>query len=166
MRHELGPALQETVDRETAHLRRITEEKAGIKPSSRAWSQKEELGHLIDSATNNHVRFVQASLQPEYRGPGYQQDGWVALHGYNEMPWAEIVDLWQRYNHLLAALVGRIPEDALQTPCVIGNSSAVTLRFLIEDYLLHMQHHLDHVLQRVQREQITQYPPIAPEAVR
>jgi DinB superfamily len=159
MPHDLAPAFQETIHRETAHLGRITDGEAGIKPSPRAWSQKEELGHLIDSATNNHVRFVQASLQPEYRGPGYEQDGWVAQHGYNEMPWAEIVDFWGRYNHLLAALMQRIPENRLQTPCVVGNGPAVTLRFLIEDYLVHMQHHLDHILRR---EQITAYPPAAP----
>jgi len=71
------------------------------------------------------------------------------------MPWAEILDFWQRYNHFLAGLVRRIPKDRLATPCVIGNSETVTLQFLIEDYTLHMQHHLDHILQR---EKITQYP--------
>jgi len=52
-------------------------------------------------------------------------------------------------------LVKRIPESRLETPCVIGGSAPVTLRFLIEDYTLHMQHHLDHLLKR---EKITQYP--------
>jgi len=110
---------------------------------------------LIDSATNNHVRFVRASIGLEYRGPGYEQDSWVRAHGYQEMSWPEIVDFWERYNHFLVRLVKRIPDDRLPTPCVIGQSDTVTLRFLIEDYTLHMQHHLDHILQR---EKITQYP--------
>jgi hypothetical protein len=38
---------------------------------------------------------------------------------------------------------------------VIGDSAPVTLRFLIEDYVLHMQHHLDHILRR---DNLTQYP--------
>ena len=154
MPQELANALQETIERETAPLCGITEKEAGMKPTPRAWSKKEELGHLIDSASNNHVRFVHASLN-EFRGSGYEQDRWVDLHGYNEMPWSEIVGFWRQYNDFLAALVRRIPEGRLATPCVVGNSSPVTLRFLIEDYVLHMQHHLDHILQR---EKITAYP--------
>lgn len=155
---DLALALQQIVDREAPHLLQIRDEEAGRKPSPQAWSRKEELGHLIDSATNNHVRFVNASLQPEYRGPGYEQDAWVDRHGYNEMPWAEIVEFWRRYNAFLAALVRRIPEDRLRTPCVVGNGSAVTLQFLIEDYIVHIQHHLDHILRR---EKITPYPQVA-----
>jgi hypothetical protein len=155
MAHRLAQALEETIGRETADLLQIAEMAAGIKTSPRDWSKKEELGHLIDSAANNHARFVQASLQPEFRGSGYDQNGWVERHGYNEMPWAEIVEFWRRYNYFLSALVGRIPEDRLQTPCVMGNSPAVTLRFLIEDYILHMQHHVDHILDR---KKITEYP--------
>ena len=113
------------------------------------------MGHLIDSAANNHVRFVRAVLELEFRGPGYEQDGWVSLHSYHEMPWPEIIDFWQRYNHFLAGLVGRIPEDRLAARCVVGDSAPVTLKFLIEDYTLHMQHHLDHILAR---EKITAYP--------
>jgi hypothetical protein len=155
MTNERGLTLQETIDREASNLSRITEADAGIRSSPHAWSKKEELGHLIDSATNNHVRFVRASLEPEFRGLGYDQNGWVDRHGYHEMPWAELVGFWRRYNQFLVALVRRIPEERMHTPCVVGNSSPVTLQFLIEDYVSHMQHHLDHILQR---EKITQYP--------
>ena len=155
MPHHLAHALQETVDREALHLRAVAERDALVKPLPQVWSKKEELGHLIDSAANNHVRFVRASIEPEFRGPGYEQDSWVSLHGYHEMPWAEIVDFWQRYNHFLVGLVERIPEDRLPVRCVVGDSTPVTLKFLIEDYRLHMQHHLDHILGR---EKITEYP--------
>jgi DinB superfamily len=151
----LALALEEAVKQEAANLRRVPEGDAGVKASPAAWSKKEELGHLIDSATNNHVRFVRASIGPEYRGPGYEQDSWVRAHAYQEMPWPEIIDFWERYNHFLVRLVKRIPDDRLRTPCVIGQSETVTLQFLIEDYTLHMQHHLDHILQR---EKITPYP--------
>ena len=152
---ELASSLRETIDREITHLCAITDEQASAKASPRAWSNKEELGHLIDSATNNHARFVIAALEPELRGPGYKQDGWVALHGYNEWRWAEILEFWREYNYLLEKLVGRIPEDRLETPCRIGDAPPVTLRFLIEDYVLHMQHHLDHILRR---DKLTVYP--------
>lgn len=158
MPEDLAHSLQQAVDREAVLLQGIPEREASLKPGPKAWSPKEELGHLIDSATNNHVRFVRASLEPEFRGLGYEQDAWVSLHGYHEMPWADLVDFWRRYNSFLAAVVRRIPEGVLARKCVVGNSSPVTLQFLIEDYILHMQHHLDHILKR---ETITQYPSAA-----
>ena len=151
----LAHSLQQAVYREFLLLKSIGERDAAVKPGPAIWSQKEELGHLIDSAANNHVRFVRASLEPEFRGLGYEQDGWVALHGYHEMEWAELVDFWKRYNAFLAGLVRRIPEAHLGKKCIVGESQPVTLQFLIEDYILHMQHHLDHILKR---EKITQYP--------
>ena len=99
-----------------------------------------------------------AALQPELRGPGYEQDNWVRLHGYNELPWATLVGFWHDYNELLAHLVRRIPAEKMETPCTIGSGATVTLRFVIEDYILHMQHHLDHILRR---EIITPYPSMA-----
>ncbi len=155
MSRELADKLQETVDREGALLCHIPDEDAGRKPAPSKWSKKEELGHLIDSACNNHVRFVVASIGPEFRGAGYRQDDWVEEHGYNEMRWADVVDFWRRYNAFLAALVRRIPDARMETPCTVGEGKPVTLRFLIEDYILHMQHHLDHILER---ENITAYP--------
>ena len=137
------------------NLSALTAEQAAEHPQDAGWSRKEEVGHLIDSAVNNHIRFARASLDGEYSGPGYDQDAWVAAHGYHELPWPSLLDTWRYHNSLLVELVKRIPEDRLAAPCVIGGASPVTLRFVIEDYLLHMQHHLDHILSR---EKITQYP--------
>ena len=148
-------ALEAAIDREIAGLRQITEPESAVKSAPGAWSKKEELGHLIDSAANNHVRFVRASLATEFRGVGYQQDEWVRLHGYQQMSWTDIVDFWRQYNDFLVGLVRRIPDEKLMTPCVVGESAPVDLKFLIEDYVLHMQHHLDHILER---EIITRYP--------
>ncbi len=66
----------------------------------------------------------------------------------------QTVDFWERYNRLLVELVARIPEDRLATRCRIGESVPVTLGFVIEDYIAHMQHHLDHILGR---EKLTEY---------
>ena len=133
----------------------MTEERASIARAAGKWSAKEELGHLIDSAANNHIRFVRGAIEAEFRGPGYSQNDWVRLHGYSNMQWETIIDLWFQYNTLLVGLVDRIPEDRLEALCFIGTSPAVRLRFVIEDYILHMQHHIDLLLGR---EVITQYP--------
>jgi hypothetical protein len=152
----LAQSLERAVSFESVNLRVLTDEDAAARPSGPdSWSRKEELGHLIDSAVNNHVRFARASLENEYSGPTYDQDAWVRAHGYHELPWLWLLDAWRQHNELLAHLVKRIPEERLDASCRIGSAAPVTLRFLVEDYILHMQHHLDHVLGR---EKITQYP--------
>ena len=146
MPQDLALHLEQAVDRAAVRLRAIPETEAARKPSPRSWSRKEELGHLLDSATNNHVRFVRASLEPELRGPGYDGDGWVSLHGYQEMAWADIIAFWQRYNAFMVKLVTQIPDAAMDHMCEVGEGQPMTLQALIEDYIRHMQHHLDHIL--------------------
>ena len=155
MPQKLARDLADAIERESPELRAISDEAATKPLREGAWSPKQELGHLIDSATNNHVRFVRGSLEPEFHGPSYDGDGWVALHGYAELPWIALIEFWERYNRFLVDLVARIPEGRLKTPCSIGSSAPVTLGFVIEDYIAHMQHHLDHILGR---EKLTTYP--------
>lgn len=154
MPQDLAQLLRRRIDDEYPFLSAITEVLASEKPTAK-WSRKEETGHLIDSAANNHLRFVGAALQPQYRGAGYDQDGFVSLHGYQDLHWPDLVGLWRSYNLLLADLIQRIPSNKLDTLCTVGENKPVTLKFLIEDYVLHLRHHVDHILRR---ETITQYP--------
>ena len=156
MAADLAQLLRQTIDREIPELRALTDDKAALAPRPGSWSPKQELGHLIDSAANNHMRFAVASIEGAYEGTSYTQDRWVEAHGYQDLPWMEITELWYRYNLLLVYLVERIGEERMNNRCVVGGT-AVTLHFLIEDYVLHMQHHLDHVLSR---PVVTPYPRI------
>ena len=155
MPQDLSRFLTQTIERELPNLRALDANRAAIARGPGKWSPKEELGHLIDSASNNHIRFVRAATEAEFRGPGYAQNDWVRAHGYIDMPWETVIDFWFQYNTLLAGLVDRIPQERLGTLCHVGGNPPVTLRFLIEDYVLHMQHHIDQLLRR---EVITQYP--------
>jgi hypothetical protein len=155
MTESLSQSLRRRIDAELPNLRALSDEQASVPRGADKWSPKEELGHLIDSAANNHIRFVAGATGPEFRGPGYAQNDWVRLHGYRDMAWDAIVGFWYQYNRLLADLVARIPEERLETPCFIGAGRAVSLQFVIEDYVLHMQHHIDQLLRR---EVITAYP--------
>lgn len=129
-----------------ARLRRIPEASVdGFYPGG-AWTRKEVVGHLIDSALNNHQRFVRAALQGHYTGPGYEQNGWVEMHGYGEMAWSDLLEHWRRQNELLARVVERVPASRLGSACVVGDGMvAVTLEFLIDDYIAHMKGHLDQI---------------------
>ncbi|HEY7856520.1 MAG TPA: DinB family protein [Terriglobales bacterium] len=125
-----------------ASLHTISEDGSRERRYAGAWSRREILGHLLDSAVNNHNRFVRAALDGSYSGPGYAQKEWVALHGYHERPWGELVELWAAANLAIAQLVARIPAGKLQSLCVVGSDAPVTLEFLITDYLSHIRHHV------------------------
>lgn len=106
------------------------------------WSRKQVIGHLIDSASNNHQRFVRAALQASLDFPGYEQDGFVRAQAPQEADWELLVSLWAAYNRYLAHVIAHLPESKLGTPCRIGSGEEVTLDFLAKDYLRHLVHHL------------------------
>jgi hypothetical protein len=153
--NDFAERLRRTVADEEPLLRAIPDSAANASPDPQRWSKKQELGHLVDSATNNRVRFAKAALEGRFDGPSYDSRGWVELGGYAQMPWAELVDLWRALNIALAALVSRIPEERRSAECRIGESLSAPLEFVIDDYIQHMQHHLDHILSR---KQVRSYP--------
>ena len=100
---------------------------------------------------------MRAALEGGYDGPSYDGRGWVELGGYAGLPWKDLVELWTRLNSALAVLVDHIPRERLSAMCHVGDMKPATLEFIIGDYILHMQHHLDHILDR---EHITSHPAV------
>lgn len=145
---ELADELGRVVQEASADLRGVTDAVAAAKRRPDAWSIKEIIGHLIDSAANNHQRFVRAQLLSELAFPGYEQDAWVRSQDPQNRPWLELVEFWALYNRHLSHTISRIPESALNVPCRIGTNETVTLRFLVEDYLVHLRHHLKQIEDR------------------
>jgi DinB superfamily len=127
-------------------LSSVTDQGSRVSVRDGGWSRKQILGHLIDSALNNHQRFVRASLDGSYEGPAYEQKGWVTMHGYDSMPWSTLLEHWRAQNDLLCEVVERIPEGRLEATCRVGNYPPVTLRFLVEDYLVHHSHHINQIV--------------------
>src|SRR5690348_15824758 len=101
------------------------------------WTRKQIIGHLLDSAANNRQRFVRAAIEGGYTGPGYEQDAWVAAHGYAQQSWDDLLQWWRAEHEILVAIVDRFPEERLEADCRVGESEPVTLRFLIDDYIRH-----------------------------
>ena len=119
------------------------------RPAPDRWSLQQVVGHLVDSAANNHQRFVRAQLVDSLTLPGYEQNDWVACQRYHEADWTELLDLWRLYNLQLARVIRAIPDDQFTTVCHIGNLEPVTLEFLVEDYLVHLKHHLARIEERL-----------------
>lgn len=113
------------------------------------WSPKQVVGHLIDSAANNHQRFVRAQQVETLILPGYEQNHWVESQGYQEADWPHLVALWTHLNLHLAGVMERVPPAVYSVPCVIGGSEPVTLEFLMVDYLDHLTHHMEQIRERL-----------------
>jgi len=137
--------IRERVAAIVPQLIAMPEADAARKPSLDRWGRKEILGHLIDSASNNHQRFVRAQLQGSLSFPGYEQEGWARCQGYVTADWRLLVELWSSYNRHLANVIARIPDNDLGAECRIDGREPVTLKWLVEDYVRHMDHHLAHL---------------------
>ena len=137
-----------TIVNETSELfSRMEPDEVSYKEGPNKWSKKEVLGHLIDSAANNHQRFVRASYNAAAEFPQYSQSDWVRIQQYHESEWPELVALWSAYNRHLCHVIEHLPEEALSAPCNIGREEPVQLGFVIEDYLRHLRHHLSKLLE-------------------
>jgi hypothetical protein len=132
-------------------LRKIAEQAAfrlasvaSSQPAPGKGAAKEILGHRIGSACNNHARFVRVGLEDGFTLPASVQDEWVRLQAYQGRPWDEVVSLWKFSNLHLAHVIEYLPEASLEHRLTVGTST-VTLKFLAEDYVAHLEHHLKQV---------------------
>ena len=145
--------LRTTVVQAAASLAAMSDEAAGRRPGPGRWSPKEVIGHLIDSAANNHQRFVRAQLQDDLVFAGYAQDAWVAVQRYQEATWQELLTLWRAYNLHIARLIEVMPvevrlrerprhnlHELAWRPLPAGTPP--TLDYFMRDYVGHLHHHL------------------------
>ena len=141
------PALQSISDTEAARPR-----------APGKWSRREIVGHLIDSASNNHQRFVRAQFIDDLICPTYDQDAWVRVQRYADAPWGELVSLWALYNRQLARVMDAVPREMRERPRARHNldrvafhllsaSEPATLEYFMQDYVVHLEHHLAQILE-------------------
>ena len=142
---ELSEKLLSVIEGAEPKLRAITALESSKPILSGGWSRKQVIAHLIDSASNNHQRFVRAALQASLEFPGYDQEGNVRVQAPQDADWVLLVSLWAAYNRYLAHIVAHLPASKLETPCRIGSREPVTLGFIATDYLTHLIHHLSQI---------------------
>ena len=133
--------LKQTIDAEHPRLERMTDRDVAVPIAPGKWSRKQIVGHLIDSAANNHQRFVRAQ-EAALVFPAYAQDHWVDAQRYGDRSWTDLIGLWESYNRHLVHVIAAISDDRGGVPCTIGSGPPVTLAFLADDYVRHLRHHL------------------------
>lgn len=140
--------FKRTISESYDQLVKISDAESAKPLSAGKWSRKEVLGHLIDSASNNHHRFIRAQLTENASFPSYESERWVALQDYKNEVWEDLTLLWKSYNRHLLYIVSHIPEDKVSAWCTVGDDQPVTLSFMVEDYVKHMKHHLNQILSK------------------
>jgi hypothetical protein len=138
-------------------LRAMADAVTAERPAPGKWSPREIIGHLVDSASNNHARFVRAADRDGLVFDGYAQDDWVSRQRYQDADWGELLTLWAAFNRHLARVMEAVPERVRTREHARHNLDQVafrpiaagvpaTLDWFMEDYVLHLEHHLRQVL--------------------
>jgi hypothetical protein len=145
--------LRESVEKATPFLEAMSDERSKRRPAPNKWSPREIIGHLIDSASNNHQRFVRAQFQDSLVFPGYDQDAWVSAQLYHDAPWQDLITLWRTFNLHIARLMESTPREQRLKPRKEHNldelawkqvpkEQSTTLDYFMADYVGHLKHHL------------------------
>lgn len=113
---------------------------ASVRLSADKWSLKEMVGHMIDSASNNHQRFTRLQLEAELQFPAYEAEPWNSIEKPQLCAWEDLIALWYRYNKFILHIIGIMDEKALQHVWLKGGEK-LTLSHLVEDYFRHIEWH-------------------------
>ena len=128
----------------------LTNEKlSDIKLGEDKWTLKEMIGHLIDSASNNHQRFIRLQLQKELELPGYEAEEWKQISSVQELDYSFLISFWKSYNDYLIHIIGNMKQTCLTNVWKSENGEK-TLKFLVKDYFEHIKWHIDLFEKRVE----------------
>jgi hypothetical protein len=124
----------------------VTDEVLELKPSEGKWSKKEILGHLIDSAIHNLVRFTEINyLEKPYHHRPYNQIDLVNLNQYQTMDTDELVQLWLSLNKQIIRIFKNVDVKAFDYQIIMNDQSVIDLKFLMTDYVEHLEHHINQI---------------------
>jgi hypothetical protein len=140
--------LQENINLVPTKFLKYSEEELRKKPAPNKWSMKELLGHLIDSAVINHLRFIEIQFMPQpFFVNRYYQDELVTIQNYNEIDTQHLVNLWKIFNEHILIIMHNTPGKNLSLKIIPEQpfEEADTLFFLMKDYVDHMDHHLKQI---------------------
>ena len=125
------------------------------RPYPQKWSPQEVIGHLVDSAIHNLIRFTEApahaACEIAYPLRGYDQDHLVEVNGYREVDGAALLALWRMLNARIAAVLARLSRAELDAPVELPDGTRVDVRALAEAYVAHLEDHVDQLQRQGRR---------------
>jgi hypothetical protein len=144
---EVASIIEQAANSAAERWRALPDQILTFRPSEDAWSIKETTGHLIDSASNNHQRFVRLQLAERLTFPDYEQDNnhWVRIQQYQDRTWEDLLGLWHHFNIQLAHLIRSVDPACLSHVWEVDPKTSLTLFDLMTDYLRHLEVHLDQI---------------------
>lgn len=109
---------------------------------------KQLLGHLIDSASNNHQRMVRLQYNNNLTFPDYTQDNdlWIAIQDYQHSDWKNLVLLWESFNLHIIHLIKTIDTSKLTNYWTDYEGAKVTLEDMIKGYPWHLNLHINDLI--------------------
>jgi len=125
------------------------QEASEVKLGPDKWTLKEIAGHLIDSASNNHQRFVRLQIDRQISLPGYEAEEWIKTSNIQKLDYNFVVNFWRMYNDFLLNLIRGIKPESLNNVWITKDDE-LSLGFLIDDYFCHMEKHLQMFVERKQ----------------
>ncbi|MBK8852303.1 MAG: DinB family protein [Saprospiraceae bacterium] len=122
--------------------RNLTEEDRSFKPSPEVWSPREIIGHLIDSARYNLMRFSEIPLETSpYMLKVYDPDNLVLLFDYQNQNDKNLITFWEQLNLQISGLIRNVKTADLER-LVIIQGEVFSLAYIMYDYVGHLGHHL------------------------
>jgi hypothetical protein len=142
---EASERLNILINNIPALFEEISETGFSLKASPSQWSKKEILGHLIDSAANNHQRFIRIQYEHE---PVifYDQNKWNELSNYQNVKVSHLIQFWKNYNQQLFEIITAISDENLNRLGSGNDGQKLPLHFYITEYVKHLEHHLKQIV--------------------
>lgn len=140
--------IERLIHQFTDYIHKYSEDELCKKLNPKKWSKKEILGHLVDSGIHNLQRFTEIQFEEKpYRLRSYRQDELVRANNYQDAETKYLVDLLIAINKRIIDVIKLQTDETLHYEILTSNNETLALKFLIEDYVKHFEHHAKQIME-------------------